>query len=216
MSRPIRSAYSALVVTNLAARAVHWEASDLRHVLIAGEDGLADMLIGRLSAQDSESAMALVEKVIAYGADPPLGPWRSRVGFIADDDRIGSVSFDEMCEEIRAQTMSASLPTETVYLRELPLVDNLLLPAEVIDRPKRGFNAPVSHWIAGPLQEFARAVTTDPIVVEWFEPERVEQLWCEHLSRRRDNGLKLFGLTCFGLWLRDVLSGTPEDTALIR
>jgi hypothetical protein len=120
---------------NLAARAVHWEASDLRHVQIAGEDGLADMLIGRLSARDSESAMALVEKVIAYGADPPPGPWRSRVGFIADDDRIGSVSFDEMCEEIRAQTMSASLPTETVYLRELPLSDNLLLPAEAIVDP---------------------------------------------------------------------------------
>jgi len=51
------------------------------------------------------------------------------------------------------------------------------------------------------LGDAAREITQDPSMAQWFEPTEVDLLWREHRARRADNGLKLFGLTCFGLWL---------------
>jgi asparagine synthase (glutamine-hydrolysing) len=75
------------------------------------------------------------------------------------------------------------------------------LPAAILDRPKRGFGAPISYWLDGVLGDAAREITQDPSMAQWFEPTEVDLLWREHRARRADNGLKLFGLTCFGLWL---------------
>jgi asparagine synthase (glutamine-hydrolysing) len=75
------------------------------------------------------------------------------------------------------------------------------LPAWLLNQKKAGFNAPVSHWLLGPLRELAQRATASDALAEWLEPAAVEQLWREHEARRRDNGLALFGLTCLGLWL---------------
>ena len=83
------------------------------------------------------------------------------------------------------------------------------LPAATLDRPKRGFSAPVAHWLANALKERARSVTLAGPLAEWVEPRAVESLWAEHLARQRDNGLKLFGLTCLGLWLEDLAAAPP-------
>ncbi len=40
-------------------------------------------------------------------------------------------------------------------------------------------------------------------MAEWLEPAAVEALWREHLDGKRDHGLKLFGLTCLGLWMSE-------------
>jgi len=78
------------------------------------------------------------------------------------------------------------------------------LPAAVIERQKQGFNAPVSSWFhrAGALGELARAATTDEVLSEWFDRAEIDTLWRRHDDRREDNGLKIFGLTCLALWLR--------------
>lgn len=75
------------------------------------------------------------------------------------------------------------------------------LPDRVLDGTKRGFNAPVSHWLSGPLQRFGRDTLNSARLHEWVRPAAIDELWGEHLARRRDHGLKLFGLICFGLWL---------------
>lgn len=74
------------------------------------------------------------------------------------------------------------------------------VPSELLRRRKLGFNAPVSHWLSGPLEEIARAATTTAAMREWFDPAVLERLFAEHRTRRRDHGLALFGLTCLGLW----------------
>jgi asparagine synthase (glutamine-hydrolysing) len=79
----------------------------------------------------------------------------------------------------------------------------LRLPADVIDRRKSGFNAPVSHWFLGKAGDMARQVTTDPLMTTWFDKPFIERLWQDHERRRVDNGLKLFGLTSLGLWLNE-------------
>ena len=75
------------------------------------------------------------------------------------------------------------------------------LPDSVLFGPKRGFNAPVSQWLAGPLRGFAQDALTSPRLRDFIRPDAVEQLWREHDARLRDHGLKLFGLVCLALWL---------------
>jgi len=87
------------------------------------------------------------------------------------------------------------------------------LPPAVLKRPKKGFNAPVSHWFAGPLRELGRAVTLESGTRDWFDRAVVTALWEEHETGRRDNGLKLFALTCLGLWHDQTLAGQSQDMA---
>jgi len=48
--------------------------------------GVGDVGIGRLPAASSSEANALVDKVIAYESEAPLGPWRNQVILVADDE----------------------------------------------------------------------------------------------------------------------------------
>jgi asparagine synthase (glutamine-hydrolysing) len=75
------------------------------------------------------------------------------------------------------------------------------LPGEILRRRKKGFNAPVSHWFAGPLEDLGRAVTLSARMREWYDTDAIESLWTAHRARRQDFGLALFGLTCLGLWM---------------
>jgi asparagine synthase (glutamine-hydrolysing) len=75
------------------------------------------------------------------------------------------------------------------------------LPAAILARPKAGFNAPVSHWLAGDLRPLAEATLAGPGLAEWVNPAVTARLWKDHLAGRRDHGFRLFGLVCLGLWL---------------
>ncbi len=74
------------------------------------------------------------------------------------------------------------------------------LPDNILNRKKRGFNAPVSIWLDGEFQNFAREVTMDSALGEWFNRNEIDRLWQEHTQKHKDNGLKLFGLMCLGMW----------------
>lgn len=77
------------------------------------------------------------------------------------------------------------------------------LPRAVTRARKEGFNAPISHWLAGDLRELARSVLKGNELRRWFRQEAIDRLWSEHLAKRRDNGLKLFGLVALGLWMAE-------------
>jgi asparagine synthase (glutamine-hydrolysing) len=77
------------------------------------------------------------------------------------------------------------------------------LPKWLLDRRKKGFSAPVSHWFAGPLKQLAREALNEPAFKDWFNPAEVDRLWLEHERKERDNGYRLFGLTCLALWLTE-------------
>lgn len=76
-----------------------------------------------------------------------------------------------------------------------------MLPDELIDRPKSGFNSPVSRWLTGPLRDaFAHTIRT-PLFRTWFpDTGRIMELYRELEERRRDWGFALWGLFMFGLW----------------
>lgn len=84
------------------------------------------------------------------------------------------------------------------------------LPEAVLRRRKTGFNAPVSQWLSGSLLEVAREATRGPRMKTWFNIATIDRMWQDHLSRRRDFGLHLFGLTCLGLWFESFYSEGSE------
>lgn len=77
------------------------------------------------------------------------------------------------------------------------------LPAHIIDAKKQGFNAPVSHWLNGVLEDEAMRVMQEGSLLDWMNRDAMTKLWHDHKRGRQDNGLKLFGLLCLGLWLEE-------------
>lgn len=75
------------------------------------------------------------------------------------------------------------------------------VPQFVLAGKKLGFNAPITVWLEGPLRAFAHDVLAAPALHEWIRPDAIERLWREQDARRRDNGMKLFGLMNLSLWL---------------
>jgi asparagine synthase (glutamine-hydrolysing) len=75
------------------------------------------------------------------------------------------------------------------------------LPRSITDGRKRGFNAPMAHWLLGDLKEMTRDVIFGSALKKYVRSEAVEALWQRHEARRADNSYKLFGLLSLGLWL---------------
>ncbi len=77
------------------------------------------------------------------------------------------------------------------------------VPAGVIARKKAGFNAPVSHWIAGPWRELVQdTLRAKDAGMGMFNQQGVEKLLNAHMSARRDHGFLIFSLLMFALWAR--------------
>jgi asparagine synthase (glutamine-hydrolysing) len=85
------------------------------------------------------------------------------------------------------------------------------LPAEVIQRAKKGFNMPVAHWLTDELKELTGDYLSTARLQRQgiFNPAAVEQLIGSHLSRRHDNRKQLWTLLVFQLWAERYL-GQPS------
>ncbi|HZS10442.1 MAG TPA: asparagine synthase (glutamine-hydrolyzing) [Blastocatellia bacterium] len=95
----------------------------------------------------------------------------------------------------------------TKYILKQAMRDKL--PAQVIDRPKKGFGMPVAEWVKGELR---------PLVREMFSPDRlkrhdlfnlkyVERMLSEHESGIADNRKLIWTLLMFEMWAERTLDG---------
>lgn len=77
------------------------------------------------------------------------------------------------------------------------------IPSSMYDRPKQGFGIPQGAWLRGPLKEWAGdLLAQDRIKREgYFHPERVSNLWREHISEQRDQSYRLWGILMFQSWM---------------
>lgn len=77
-----------------------------------------------------------------------------------------------------------------------------VLPPEIVNRPKKGFNMPVAKWLTGPLKPLAADLLAPSRLKRHglFRPDYVQTLWQEHLSRRQDHRKLLWTLLAFELW----------------
>ncbi len=80
------------------------------------------------------------------------------------------------------------------------------LPRRILYRKKRGFNAPVSLWMRGPLREYLTGVIEErgSSLVDLGSP-LWRRLWREHCSGESDHGFKLWTGLSLVLWERRVL-----------
>lgn len=76
------------------------------------------------------------------------------------------------------------------------------LPQSVWSGKKRGFNAPVSHWIPPILRSYLKATkSSDNAAFDWIDHRYVSVLLNEHQSKRRNHGYFLFAVLIFILWM---------------
>ena len=75
--------------------------------------------------------------------------------------------------------------------------------ADILARPKAGFNVPMPVWIAGPLRELFRDVLAPAAVARagLVRPAYVERLFAEHAARRAEHSFRLYALLALHLWL---------------
>jgi asparagine synthase (glutamine-hydrolysing) len=78
------------------------------------------------------------------------------------------------------------------------------VPAELVDRPKQGFDVPIAAWLRGPLRDWAgdllasAAVRQDPLL----DAPAVAAMFDAHLARRADYGYALWALAMYRAWYR--------------
>jgi asparagine synthase (glutamine-hydrolysing) len=79
-----------------------------------------------------------------------------------------------------------------------------LLPAAIIDRPKKGFGMPVASWLAGPLRPLVRDIFAPDAVraAGLFQPEAITRMVDEHEAGQADHRKPLWTLLVFELWRR--------------
>jgi asparagine synthase (glutamine-hydrolysing) len=77
------------------------------------------------------------------------------------------------------------------------------VPQALVDRPKRGFGAPIAVWLRGPLRDWAEELLgASRLRQEGFlEPRVIRERWQQHLSGERDWSRELWHLLMFQAWL---------------
>jgi asparagine synthase (glutamine-hydrolysing) len=76
------------------------------------------------------------------------------------------------------------------------------LPAEVLRQKKRGFNAPVSHWITGFIKPYYEDMmdSGNPLFETVLCRKTIQSLYERHNSKIQDHGLQLYALIMLHLW----------------
>ncbi|BCR05794.1 asparagine synthetase B [Desulfuromonas versatilis] len=77
------------------------------------------------------------------------------------------------------------------------------VPAELVERPKRGFDIPIDAWIRGPLREWAEALLDERRLRDGglFEPAPIRRRWAEHLTGKSNWQASLWNVLMFQSWL---------------
>ena len=85
------------------------------------------------------------------------------------------------------------------------------LPAEILQRPKRGFAPPVSRWLREDLRDLSRDLLlgSDAFGRGLFERREVERLLDDHAARRLEAGWALWTLLMLEVWGREVARRAP-------
>jgi asparagine synthase (glutamine-hydrolysing) len=86
-----------------------------------------------------------------------------------------------------------------------------VLPAEILHRPKLGFNMPYKNWLRSELRDLLLDALAPTRLSQQgiFHPQYVQGLISEHLDGTRDHAHKLWQLLMFQLWSEQYNAGAP-------
>lgn len=89
------------------------------------------------------------------------------------------------------------------------------LPADILKRPKQGFQIPMASWLHGRFGQFARETWNDSGAgaLGYVRPAIVEQMFAEHRRGAADHSRILYALTVFALWWSEVQTGVTGRRA---
>jgi asparagine synthase (glutamine-hydrolysing) len=79
------------------------------------------------------------------------------------------------------------------------------VPQALVDRPKKGFSAPIETWLRGPLRDWAEALL-DPTLLRdegYFEIATVRRIWDEHVRGARRWHNTLWPVLMFQAWQQE-------------
>jgi asparagine synthase (glutamine-hydrolysing) len=78
-----------------------------------------------------------------------------------------------------------------------------MLPAEIVNRPKKGFNVPMPRWLKEGLKPVVDHYLSPEMVSKqgYFNPPTVQDLVDSHMSGRADYSRNLWALLMFNIWV---------------
>lgn len=78
-----------------------------------------------------------------------------------------------------------------------------IVPAEILERPKKGFDLPLAAWLRGPLRNLAAERLDERALRLWpgLNAKVAAGLFARHLSGAQDFGLPLFNLLSISIFL---------------
>jgi asparagine synthase (glutamine-hydrolysing) len=87
-----------------------------------------------------------------------------------------------------------------------------VLPAEIIDRPKKGFPVPLSSWLHGPLRQFTQDQLLDSksACARFMDRAEIARLVTQHSSGIIDRSQELWTLLVFEQWHRQFIENHVE------
>jgi asparagine synthase (glutamine-hydrolysing) len=89
------------------------------------------------------------------------------------------------------------------------------VPQPILERGKRGFEAPIGEWLRKPLAPMVSALLTDGRLASrgLFQAPEVGRLWEEHRTGRADHRHRLWQLLMLELWFREYVDRAPAAQA---
>ena len=140
------------------------------------------------------------------------------VGYLPDDILVkvdrASMAFGL---EVRAPLLdhrlfelATRLPLEMKVLdgqgkRALQAALHRHVPAELVDRPKRGFTVPIGDWLRSDLREWAEELLDERrLRAEGFlDPEPIRSRWLDHQAGQQPGAGLLWNVLVFQAWLEN-------------
>jgi asparagine synthase (glutamine-hydrolysing) len=188
-------------------------------------DSVPDMFSSLVSAWDDPGS-ALIGSGTDMWSGPPELPWAADAAeaMMAWDTLLTLP--DEMLTKVDRASMSFGLEVRSPLLdhrvveaawelpsalrvargrgkRALRLVLDRYVPRELIERPKTGFDPPISLWMRGPLREWAEDLLSESRLSAQglFEPAMVRSYWADHQSGRAGKDYAVWAVVSFQAWL---------------
>jgi asparagine synthase (glutamine-hydrolysing) len=231
MPTPLRRAVGNTVGL-LPDRALRGRAAKVRRFTQVAEHGLPDAFRSWISfIQDSDSDGLLDGRRDDWGIEDYRATWKRSEGarpldrlldlnlrtYLLDDLLVKA---DRMSMahglEVRSPFLDADLLAFTTRLppahkargmalkRVLKAAVKDLVPADILDRPKKGFGVPLDRWFREDLRAYVASTlgASDARVKAHLVPSAVDRLLAEHDGRARDHGHALWTLLTLEVFLR--------------
>lgn len=83
------------------------------------------------------------------------------------------------------------------------------LPQAILNRPKAGFNTPISFWFLHELKPLMSDLLSSNNIksIPFINWKYVQKVWDAHQSMKVDNGYKLWSILIFIIWYRQFIEG---------